>query len=124
MKKFLTLTGAAAALVGSFVLAAIAIFLLSVVISLLMNEQEHIEEELSEQLKEQEPEYLDAYNILDDERGVVAWSDPKKGESGNVLYIANGSSFQFFGRLGDDIHNNRQVMNEMTEIMSEKVMEQ
>jgi len=124
MKKFFTYAGKSAALLFSFMLAAIALFMLGVVISLLMNEPKQAEEEASVEQVEEQSEYIDAYNILDNERGVVVWSDTESGEKGKVLYIRNGTSFQFFGRSGDDIHKHHHVMNEITETMSKEVVKE
>lgn len=87
MKKFFTYAGKTAALLFSFILAAIALFMLGIVISLLMNEQSQLEEEGSVQQEEEQTAYIEAYNILDNERAVVEWSDPESSESGKVLYV-------------------------------------
>ncbi|WP_368644693.1 hypothetical protein AB4027_06125 [Alkalibacterium putridalgicola] len=118
MKKFFTYAGKSAALLFSFMLAAIALFMLGVVISLLMNEPKQAEEEASVE----QAEYIDAYNVLDNKPGVVMWSDAESGEKGKVLFIRDGTSFQFFGRSGDDIHKHRHVMNKISETMSKEVV--
>lgn len=114
MKKYFTYIGKSAALLFSFVLAAIALFMLGVVISLLMNEPKQAEEEASVQQAKEQAEYIEAYNILDNERG----------ESGKVLYVSDGFSFRYFERSGDAIHDNHHVMNEISEIISKKVLEE
>ncbi|SFC44512.1 hypothetical protein SAMN04488102_10717 [Alkalibacterium subtropicum] len=124
MKKFLTYTGSAAGLIISFALAAVALFFFGVMISLLMNEQTKMEEERAIQQIEQAPEYIEAYNIIDDERGVVVWSDVDSDERGKVLYVRNGTSFQFFDRSGDDIDNNHPVMDEIIDLISKKMVEE
>ncbi|MER2063402.1 MAG: hypothetical protein ABS873_02010 [Alkalibacterium sp.] len=118
MKRFFTYAGKSAALLLAFIIAAIAVFLMGVVISLLLNEQKQPEEGTVQE--EELAEYVLAYNILDHQRGVVEWSDPESGESGKVLYVGEGTSLQFFDRSGDTIHGKHHVTNEITEIISKK----